>query len=93
MNNKIAVSAGYYTSSIGFATLPEGKTWGDVEDWYVKWDSLFVKFNESEDYNEFALDSDATDGTDWKRPSNVSIHPTDEDGQVDFDEELDGREC
>ena len=84
---KYAFYAAYRVTKIGYANFPTGKTWGDVEDWYVKWDTLHVKFKESTEWQEFELNSDSWD-TDWKRPDSCSVHPTDEEGGVDFNEEL-----
>lgn len=87
MTERVCVSACYYAGTTGYVDLPEGKTWSDVEDWYVKWDVLFLKFN-GEDYTEFGLNSGGMDCIDWKRPTSVSIYPTLEDGTTDYDEEL-----
>lgn len=70
---KIYVEAYYNTCAGGFAQLPEGKTWDDVTDWFIKWDRLFLRFNEEEDYQTIELNSDTSDGTDWKYPVSVTI--------------------
>jgi hypothetical protein len=92
MTTKIAIQASYYTGAEGYATLPDDKTWADVEDWYIKWDTLNLKFKGQEKWECIALDSDSGDSTDWKRPISASIHPTTEDGTADYDEELDSKE-
>lgn len=78
------VEASYHTGSHGRATLPEGKTWGDVDDWYVKWDCLHIRFKSQPEWIELSLNSDSSDSTDWKRPTDVSVYSVDEDGDVDY---------
>ena len=76
----------YHTSQV---TLPKGKTWGDVMDWYIKWDTLHARFYGDEDYTEFSLDSRAdVESTDWKRPNSTSIYPVNKDGTVNYDKKL-----
>ena len=65
---KYAISNSYNSTTVGYVKFPEGKTWNDVDDWYVKWDSGEI--------------------IDWKRPSSTSVHPTDEEGNPDYNEEL-----
>ena len=36
----------------------ESETWDDVEDWYIKWDALHVKFKGQSEWREYELDSD-----------------------------------
>lgn len=79
------IEASYCTGATGKVEFPDGKTWDDVEDWYVKWDTLYVKFKCDEDWVEFGLNSDNSDGTDWKRPLNVTIYPKNEDGGTDYE--------
>lgn len=89
--NSYMVEANYTTCVQGKATLPEGKTWDDVAAWYVKWDTLYVKFKGGEDYLEFVLRSaDPVSGIDWKRPVAVTIYPQDEDGETDYSIEVAG---
>ena len=66
--------------------LPEGKKWSDVQDWFVKWDTLHIKFQGDTDYIEIWLDS-ATDPemVDWKRPTSVTVFEVDETGQTNYD--------
>ena len=86
---KYCVSATYSTGAQGFVTFPDGKTWEDVEDWYVKWDTLWVQWSGGpEEYEEFSLNSDTSDSTDWKRPIDVSVYAVDADGDVDYNEEV-----
>lgn len=63
-----------HCASVGDVDLGE-RTWGDIERWFVKWDSLCVKFKGEEDWHEFELNSRIDYGVDWKRPSYVSVYP------------------
>lgn len=89
---RIAVEASYYTGAIGYAELPEDKTWNDVEDWYIKWDCLHVKFKGETDWREFDLNSYSADGTDWKRPIQATVYPCDQNGDMIYEIELDSLE-
>lgn len=84
---KIYIEANYNTCAGGFAELSEGKTWDDVIDWHIKWDRLFVQFKD-ESYQTIDLNSDSSDGTDWKYPVSVTIFPTDENGDPDYSNPL-----
>lgn len=76
------IEATYYTNTAGTATLPEGKTWDDVESWYIKWDTLFFKLKGEKDYLQCELNSDSMDGTD------CTVYPQDEDGETDYSVEV-----
>ena len=79
----------YYTDAHASVEFPDGKTWDDVEDWYVKWDYLHIKFKDSEKWEEFYLDANtSSDSTDWKRPLSVSVYPEDEVGSANYDIDL-----
>ena len=81
---KYTIEASYFTGSHAQVTFPEGKSWPDVNNWYVKWDTLHVMWKGAQEYEEFELNSDSTDGTDWKRPLVVTVYGTDETGETDF---------
>ena len=88
---RYAIEATYITGALGFVHFEE-ETWDDVEDWYIKWDALHVKFKGQSEWREYELDSDSTYGTDWKRPTNVTVYSTDEDGLIDYTNEIDGKD-
>lgn len=85
---RIAIDASYTTNTSSKITLPEGKTWADVYDWYIKWDTLYINWKGSDDWEEYALNSDSSDGIDWKRPTCASIYAIDENDEIDYDAEL-----
>jgi hypothetical protein len=78
MTSQITISASYTCVATGSVDL---KTWGDVKDWYIKWDTLHVQFEGDESWVEFGIESDSTDGVDWKRPAHVDIY----EGEFEFD--------
>lgn len=69
--------------------FPDGKTWDDVQSWYIKWDTLHIQWKDSTSYEEFELNSNTLDIVDWKRPSSTSVYPVDEEtGDTNYDTEL-----
>jgi len=81
------VTASYSTGSTGDVEFPEGRSWEDVEDWYVKWDTLHVVFKDGVGF-EAKLNSRTDGETDWKYPSDVSVYAVDENGDTDYDVEI-----
>ena len=80
------VEAGYHTYVSGYAKFPEGRAWEDVKDWYIKWDTLHVRFADAEDYIELSLNSETDECTDWKRPICSSVWG--DSGDESYDIEL-----
>ena len=80
-----AVLTTYTENAHGIAEFPDDKIWADVEDWYVKWDYLHVKFKGEEEWRELALDS--TGESDWKRPASTEVMYLADDGYPDWDRE------
>lgn len=79
----ISCTLGAFVSST--VEFPEGKTWDDVKDWYVKWDTLHVTFTDDDKWVEFPLNSDSMEAIDWKRPRSVEVNPVDEEsGETDY---------
>jgi hypothetical protein len=58
--------------------LAEGKTWADVQDWGVKWDTLHVTYD-GENWSQIELNSNTEDVTDWKRPAHAQVHTVKDD--------------
>lgn len=86
---RVAVICEYSMNTEGRVDLPEGKTWEDVESWYVKWDVFHFKLKGEEVWHECEMNSSADIGSvDWKRPARVDILATDEDGAPDWGEQL-----
>lgn len=73
MTNIITISAVY--SCTGGATVDlSPHTWADVKEWFVKWDTLHVLFERGTEWVEYELDTDPSEGIDWKRPTSVDIY-------------------
>lgn len=83
------IAATYYAGASANIELPEGKTWADVKHWYIKWDTLFIQWENSREYQGFDLNSDTEDVVDWKRPTSASIYEVNgETGETDYDKEV-----
>jgi hypothetical protein len=84
---KITVEINYTASTFCTFDLPEGKSWGDVTDWYVKWGTLYAAFNGGE-YQDLGNIDISLDNIDFKRPDHSVVYATLEDDngdQPDFD--------
>ncbi len=82
------IAATYLAGTNSRVAFPEGKTWADVQDWYIKWDTLHIHWKSGED-EEFELNSNGIDVIDGKRPTSSSVYAMDETtGKVDYDVEL-----
>jgi hypothetical protein len=86
----VFVQATYYCSTQSRVTLPEGKVWSDVAEWYVKWDALHLVFKGGSEWVELDLHTDWSDGEaiDTKRPTSVTILAADEDDEPNYAGEL-----
>jgi hypothetical protein len=62
--------------------LPKDKTWNDVEDWFIKWDTIHLFFKDGTS-EEIELHSDGLEAIDWKRPDSVTIY--DEDAETELE--------
>lgn len=84
---EIAIQTQYISTDTTVVELPEGKTWDDVTNVYVKWGILNISFRN--DSILFSVDIDEAYEVDTKRPYGISVHPmvcgTDE---VNWDVEL-----
>lgn len=76
---KYTISCTYITYTEARVTLPDGKTWEDVKEHYIKWDTLHVLLKGSDDWIEIELESAGSADTDWKRPWGVEITTCPED--------------
>jgi nitrate reductase beta subunit len=69
MTSVVTIVADYMSTATACVDLSP-KTWDDVQDWYIKWDTLHVKFEG--DWKEFDLFSEVD--TDIKRPARVDVY-------------------
>jgi len=70
---KVNINANYVATVSLDLELPEGKTWEDVEEYYVKWGTLNILFKGETDYREYDM-GDGADEIDWKRPATVDVY-------------------
>ena len=83
---RYAIRGNYHVETLGYVDLG-GKTWDDVEDWYVKWDRLNVKFKGASTWSEFELNSDSLE-IDWKRPTSTTVYGLTDDDCCDYSKEI-----
>ena len=70
-SSKIKVTqelGGWCTSTI---EVPFG--WEQVEEWFVKWDTLHYKLKNEQTWKEICLNSNQEECIDWKRPNSTVI--------------------
>lgn len=84
---KYAINCSLYAGTEAVIEFPEGKTWEDVQDWFVKWDTLHVVWEDGTRWDK-NLNSDSLDVVEWKHPASVEVHPADEDDNVDYNVEV-----
>lgn len=65
--------------------LPEGKTWDDVEEHWVKWGTLNLTFKDGTTKQIEEANADMAEDVDWKRPSSFTIRRCDANGNTDWD--------
>lgn len=75
----LTVHCTYYGGTLSNITLPLHKTWADVEDCYIKWNTLHIKFKGEDSYGEYELNFHL-ESDDMKRPVSYSI--LSEDGDI-----------
>ena len=87
MSSMITIDTEYYMCATSVVDLSP-KSWDDVDEWYIKWDILNVKFKDKDGWHTYALESDTGDGVDWSRPIETKIY----DGDREYDITLDTKE-
>ncbi|MCP4953184.1 MAG: hypothetical protein GY922_15185 [Proteobacteria bacterium] len=82
---KVCVSQTLYSGTQAVVELPmrnenQSYTWADVEDFYVKWDTLHLTMKDDSTH-EIEMESRTDDEIiDWKRPKSVEVYSLDEKG-------------
>lgn len=74
-----------FAGTAATVSLPDGRLWKDVESWFVKWDTLHVKFADATDYLPIELESETMDVVDWKRPMKVHVLASDDETHTVLD--------
>lgn len=60
-------------SSVNEVELENVEQWSDIEEWYIKWDTLHYTLD-GETWYEVSLESDPlADTIDWKRPKYMEV--------------------
>jgi hypothetical protein len=77
MSSIITIVTEYYLNADSVVDLSP-KSWDDVDEWYIKWDILNVKFKGEDDWHIYTLESNIEDGIDWSRPNWAEIRDKDE---------------
>jgi len=77
---KYIVNTTYTADSDNEIDFPEGRTWSDVAEWYVKWHTLYLRYTDTEAWSEIDLGEIGGEVIDIKRPSTVSIFLANDDG-------------
>jgi hypothetical protein len=84
---KIAIDQELFASASATVDLPIS-SWDEIDEWYVKWDTLHYHIKGEEAWREAMLNSGTSDTIDWKRPTRAVAYLCDEDGDADYGEEL-----
>jgi hypothetical protein len=79
MNYRIETT--WHCGATATVELPDGKTWDDIEHWFIKWDTLYLQFFGSEEVHELSLDSGGGD-VDWQRPLTTEVFEAGESGPM-----------
>ena len=84
MNQKrVKIEVSYIISDSIDVELPEGKTWEDVKDWYVKNNVLSIMFKGEGNYREIPLNIKLDAVTiDRKYPKSTVAYGVDESGSL-----------
>jgi len=72
----------HYSVTMSQIELPI-KDWDEIDEWYVRWDTLHCNLKSDPDnWQEVELGSDTGDVIDWKHPTGVEVQSLDENGDV-----------
>ena len=69
---KVRVETNYTAGGSTEVDLPEGRTWDDVKDFYVKWGVLYITFKDGQEFKEEL--NDGVEVYDMKRPAEVTVY-------------------
>ena len=68
--------------------LPDNKTWEDVKHYSIKWDQLYIIFNDNTPWLAELNTKTYFMSDDLKWPDNKYIYPVKDDGKVDYTTQL-----
>lgn len=78
---KVQLEAYYTIVASKVVELPEGKTWANVKDYYVKWGSLVLTFDDGTTVELDGGDADI-DSIDFKRPLSYTVWAVNDDEEI-----------
>ena len=70
---KVSINANYVQTVNIEIDLPNGKTWDDVDNFFVKWGTLNIQFKGEKEYHEFEMDNEPSE-CNWKNPDSVTVY-------------------
>jgi hypothetical protein len=79
----------YTFSAVEPVEFPEGKSWDDVESYYVRWGDLHVFWKDGSQWMTH-LEGPTLENVDWKRPDEVTVYASDTQGSPDFEHKIGG---
>lgn len=85
---KLVVEVSYVAYNSHTIELPEGKTWDDVENFWVKWDTVNIVFRGEDTPHSYEMGSGDPDRIDFKHPETLWVYTASEDGDADYDKLL-----
>jgi hypothetical protein len=83
----ICLQANYSVWNDFQVTLPEGKTWNDVEEFGLKWSTFSVRFKGDKKWTEIEA-KQTNEGSEhefYKRPTNLDVYECDENQEIKGD--------
>jgi len=90
MNKFYQIDTTLYAGTSGKIELPDGKSWEDIQDWYIRWDTINIKFKDSKEYFAIELASmNDPELVDWKRPISATVFAVGSDGVTDYNNAID----
>jgi len=72
-NTTVYVSVEYSIGGLLEVELPDGRTWDDVDEFWVKWDTAHILFKDGTKFED-EIGTDAANA-DYKRPLATQVHP------------------
>jgi hypothetical protein len=85
---KYLVKVIYEITNENVIELPDDKTWEDVKHYSIKYDQLYIIFNDNTPWLAELNTKTYFMSDDLKWPDNKCIYPVEDDGKVDYTTQL-----